>query len=99
MQLRTYERNRNKIVADRDSCCQPGKNRHSNDSGYLGMRKVTRPEFTQLRERAGLSLDEAAELIEVSERTAYRYDAGKGAPTKLAVRTLREAAEKRRTAD
>lgn len=58
------------------------------------MRKpaVRRNEFTRLCDRAGLTLGEAATLIEVSERTAYRYAEGTGRPTRLALRVLREAA-------
>ncbi len=63
------------------------------------MHEFKRPEFTQLRERAGLSLQEAAKLIEVSDRTAYRYESGTGEPAKLAVRILRDAADKRSIPD
>jgi len=52
-------------------------------------------EFTMLREQAGLDVPSAASLIAVSERTAYRYESGDGAPSKLAIRTLRSAAERR----
>lgn len=53
-----------------------------------------RAEFTSLREKAGLDVRQAASLIEVSERTAYRYESGEGQPSKLAIRALKEAAEK-----
>jgi len=59
----------------------------------------TRTEFTVLREQAGLDLSQAAELIGVSERTAYRYESGDGAPSKLARRTLQYAAERRAERD
>jgi DNA (cytosine-5)-methyltransferase 1 len=62
------------------------------------MKPSTRPDFTRLRERAGLSRAEAAALLEVSERTVYRYESGESIPSKLALRTLRGAA-KRRSAD
>jgi len=51
-----------------------------------------RTEFTSLQESAGLGLKEASDLIEVSERTAYRYESGDGQPSKLALRTLKYAA-------
>ncbi|MDA5192794.1 DNA (cytosine-5-)-methyltransferase [Govanella unica] len=58
------------------------------------MRKpvVKQNEFTQLCDRAGLTLNEAANILEVSERTAYRY--ASGSPSRLALRVLREAAGK-----
>ena len=55
----------------------------------------SRTEFTVLREQAGLDLAQAASLIEVTERTAYRYENGECKPTKLALRTLKYAATKR----
>jgi DNA (cytosine-5)-methyltransferase 1 len=55
-----------------------------------------RTEFTELRERAGLNLQQAADLLEVSERMAYRYEKGECRPSKLAVRALKYAAEKRK---
>jgi DNA (cytosine-5)-methyltransferase 1 len=96
--LAIYEQNKNKLVAPRESSCQPGKNRHSTDSGVRRMSKTDLSEFRHIRERAGLSLEEAARLIEVSDRTAYRYEAGTSAPTKLALRTLNNAARKRAVA-
>src|SRR5256885_6263136 len=39
-----------------------------------------RTEFTRLRERAGLSLEQAARAIAVSPRTAYRYEDGSSQP-------------------
>lgn len=58
------------------------------------MRPFDRREFVRLREEAGLSLREAGELIEVSPRTAYRYESGTARPSRLALRTLRGAAQK-----
>ncbi len=46
-------------------------------------------EFTILRERAGLTLEEAAQSIRVTHRTAYRYDSGETSPTPLAVEILK----------
>lgn len=54
-----------------------------------------RTEFTQLREQAGLTLEEAASLVEVALRSAYRYEEGKSEPSRLAMRTLRNAAAAR----
>lgn len=56
------------------------------------MRRARKTEFTRLREQAGLTLFEAAALLEVSNRTAYRYETDASAPTRLAVRTMKEAA-------
>lgn len=39
-----------------------------------------RTEFTRLRERAGLTLEQAARVIAVSPRTAYRYEDGSSQP-------------------
>lgn len=52
-------------------------------------------EFTSLREQAGLDVRQAAELVAVSERMAYRYEEGTSAPSKLAMRTLKHIAETR----
>lgn len=57
------------------------------------MSKMT--EFTTLREKAGLDVVQAATLIDVSERTAYRYEEGTSQPSKLAIRALETEAEKR----
>lgn len=62
--------------------------------------RSTRPtEFRRLREQAGLTLEEARQLLEVSERTAYRYENGQAAPSRLAIRTLRDAVDQRRTSE
>ena len=45
-------------------------------------------EFTKLREQAGMSLDEAARAIRVTERTAYRYENGETTPSMLALEML-----------
>ena len=52
-----------------------------------------RTEFKELRERAGLTLPEAANLLKVELRTAYRYERGETRPTKLALDKMREAVE------
>ncbi|ESZ05785.1 DNA (cytosine-5-)-methyltransferase [Mesorhizobium sp. L48C026A00] len=54
-----------------------------------------RTEFTRLRDQAGLTLDQAASLLEVALRTVYRYEEGRSEPSRLAMRTLREAARQR----
>jgi DNA (cytosine-5)-methyltransferase 1 len=51
----------------------------------------TTSEFRRLREQAGLSLDQARDLLGVSDRTAYRYESGEVLPGRLAVRALRAA--------
>jgi DNA (cytosine-5)-methyltransferase 1 len=58
-----------------------------------------RTEFTDLREKAGLDLEAASKLLEVSERMAYRYENGECRPSKLALRTLKYEAEKRAAKD
>lgn len=50
-----------------------------------------RSEFANLREQAGLTLDEAAVLLGVTERTAYRYETGETRLNVLAIRALRQA--------
>lgn len=50
-------------------------------------------DFTLLRQRAGLTVEETANLLAVTERTIYRYEEGKSEPSRLAIRTLRAAAE------
>ncbi|WP_352813570.1 DNA (cytosine-5-)-methyltransferase [Mesorhizobium sp. M0965] len=54
-------------------------------------RKLT--EFSKLRQKARMTIEQAAEFLAVSCRTAYRYEDGGRVP-KLALRTLREYAEK-----
>ncbi len=49
-------------------------------------------EFSRLREKAGLTIDEAADLLAISRRTAYRYETGESQPNRLAKRTLKEKA-------
>lgn len=58
-----------------------------------GSRKAI--EFRRLREQAGLTIQEAADLLKVELRTAYRYDRGETRPTKLARDVLRQAAAER----
>lgn len=55
----------------------------------------TRTEFTRLREQAGLTLEEASALLAVALRTVYRYEEGKSEPSRLAMRTLKDAAQRR----
>lgn len=54
--------------------------------------------FAMLREQAGLTLEEAATLLEVSERTAYRYESGNTVLPRLAQRVLMEEGDKRTAA-
>ena len=57
------------------------------------MRKteVRQSEFNRLCEQAGLTHQEVASLLSVSERTIARYANGTGKPKALAVRVLGEA--------
>jgi DNA (cytosine-5)-methyltransferase 1 len=48
-------------------------------------------EFRRLRERAKLTLEDAARLLQVSVRSAYRYDNGQNKPRKLYLKALDEA--------
>lgn len=59
------------------------------------MRASQQSEFSRLRERAGLTIEGAAGLLEVSLRSAYRYEDGTANPSRLALRTLKEAARER----
>lgn len=59
------------------------------------MRSSKRTDFTRLREQAGLTLDGAAALLEVSPRTAYRYEDGTSRLPRLALKTLKDAADRR----
>jgi DNA (cytosine-5)-methyltransferase 1 len=54
-----------------------------------------RTEFKELRERAGLTLPETADLLKVELRTVYRYERGETRPTKLALDQMRQAMENR----
>ena len=53
---------------------------------------VRQNEFNRLCEQAGLTHQEAASLLSVSDRTIARYANGTGRPTPLAMRVLSEAA-------
>lgn len=61
------------------------------------MRRDDRTEFAKLREQAGLTLEDAAALLEVSARTAYRYEGGSSQPGSLSIRILREKAHERKS--
>jgi DNA (cytosine-5)-methyltransferase 1 len=58
-------------------------------------RTKKRTEFKELREQAGLTLPEATLLLKVDRRTTYRYERGETKPTRLALDTLRLAAQNR----
>lgn len=49
-------------------------------------------EFTSLREKAGLSIEEVAEKCSVSPRTVYRWEKGETRPQGLALKQLKELA-------
>jgi len=51
-------------------------------------------EFSRLCERAGLTPAEAGELLAVSPRTIDRYVSGKGEPSNLGMRILKDAARR-----
>lgn len=51
-----------------------------------------RNDFQHLCDQAGLTLEEAAAFLQVSERTAYRYASGDSRPSALAISVLRKAA-------
>lgn len=53
-----------------------------------------RNDFAHLCGQAGLTLEQAAQLLQVSDRTVYRYADGTSRPSPLALRVLREAAAK-----
>lgn len=58
----------------------------------MALKKAVRhTEFTRLREKAGLTLPEAQDLLKVDRRTVYRYERGETKPTRLALDTLRKA--------
>lgn len=52
-------------------------------------------EFKRLRDQAGLTLPETADLLKVDLRTVYRYENGETRPTRLAKDVLRQVAEER----
>jgi len=53
-------------------------------------------EFSMLRARAGISIDDFADLSGFSRRTVYRWESGKSAPRLAAVRLLKSMARKGR---
>lgn len=60
----------------------------------MALRKRTRNEFTRLCEQAGLTLDQAADRLALSERQVQRYATGESKPSQLAMRVLREEAQR-----
>ncbi len=52
-------------------------------------------EFDHLCQRAGLTPAEIASLLSVSDRTVARYMSGEGRPTELALRVLKDLADRR----
>lgn len=59
------------------------------------MRPGQKTEFTRLYEQAGMTPEEVAAFLEVSERTLQRYQSGECEPSRLAIRMLKQAAAKR----
>lgn len=60
------------------------------------MTPQNKSEFTQLREQAGLTIEEAAKVIKVSLRSAYRHESGECSPSPLALDMLRLLANNHR---
>jgi DNA (cytosine-5)-methyltransferase 1 len=56
----------------------------------------SRTEFAQLREQAGLTLEEAAKVTKTSLRSVYRHESGECSPSPLALDMLRLLAENHR---
>jgi DNA (cytosine-5)-methyltransferase 1 len=54
--------------------------------------------FSELRQQAGLSIQDLAELAGYDERTIYRWEGGKNAPRKPVIDLLRSLVEEKRTA-
>ena len=52
-------------------------------------------DFSKLRERAGLSLEDASDFLDVSLRTVHRYETGEVTPRKPVLRLLEQAATNR----
>lgn len=69
------------------SICQESS--REKNQGLMYGRSQT--EFSRLREQAGLTISEAAGLLEVSERTAFRYESGDSHPARLCLRVLQQA--------
>lgn len=59
------------------------------------MRTANIVDFKHLRERAGMSVSEAAKYLEISERQVRRYEAGECKPPASTVRVLRTEGEMR----
>lgn len=57
------------------------------------MRHNSRTEFTALREKAGMTVAQAAVLLGVSARTARRYEDGESQPRHLEIKALEKIAE------
>jgi DNA (cytosine-5)-methyltransferase 1 len=53
------------------------------------------PDFSNVRQAAGLTLEETASLLKVSERTVYRYENGQSHPSGLAMSVLNRIARTR----
>src|SRR3546814_17632701 len=67
------------------------KNRHRGRR-FMRTRGLARNDFVRLCDQAGLTLEQAAARLEVSERTASRYESGARQPSRLAMCVLRSAA-------
>ncbi|MDF1607803.1 DNA (cytosine-5-)-methyltransferase [Hoeflea sp. YIM 152468] len=58
--------------------------------------QTEKSEFARLREQAGLTLEEAARVIKVSPRSAYRHENGECSPSPLAIAMLQLMARNHR---
>jgi DNA (cytosine-5)-methyltransferase 1 len=66
----------------------------------MALKRRNKPlEFKRLRELAGLTIAETSDLLKVALGSVYRYERGESRPTRLAMDTLRQAAERRLAAE
>ncbi|MBY3030978.1 DNA (cytosine-5-)-methyltransferase [Rhizobium leguminosarum] len=63
----------------------------------MELHEESKSEFAELREKAGLSIEEAASLTKSSVRAAYRHQSGECAPSSLAIDALRKIVKSRST--
>ena len=61
----------------------------------MELQEEYKSEFAELREKAGLSIEQAASITKSSVRAAYRHDRGECSPSPLAIDTLRNLLRER----
>lgn len=71
------------------------KNDTAKGDSVMKLRGQEKTEFTRIRERAGLTLEQAIVRLQLTERTAYRYESGESKPHRLIIATLKELAANR----